>query len=244
MHTMAAKIINLDCLASLSDPRDIPAYTIPEAARYVRIPQTTARAWFLGTTTGRQQQKRWFEPVLALPLPDQKLLAFSNLAEMFVLRSLREMGVSLDHIRQAIDTVKAETGLQRPLIEESFRTNGVRLFIDRLGKTQDAVTKQQLLLPQLMESHLQRMSWEDSLAARLYPFPRGIESSTDDRPIVIDYRRSFGRPIVDAIGVPTSIIFDRWQRGDSIAALAQDYQCELRPIEDALCYESAAAQAA
>ncbi len=240
---MSKRRINLDVLSGLTDPRDTPAYTIPEAATYLRIPVTTVRAWFFGTTTGRLDNKRRFEPVLNLPVPSMRLLGFNNLAEMFVLRSLRELGVTLDHIRQAIECVKTETGSQRPLVEESFRTNGVRLFIDRLGKTQDAVTKQQLL-PQLMESHLQRMSWEDSLAARLYPFPRGIESNTDERPIVIDYRRSFGRPIVDRIGVPTSIIFQRWQRGESIASLAYDYQCELRPIEDALCYESAAAQAA
>lgn len=67
-------------LLDISDPKEMPAYTVPEAAWALRIPTSTVRCWFFGN---RDQ----FEPLLRPALPDPALLSFNNLVEIFVLRS-------------------------------------------------------------------------------------------------------------------------------------------------------------
>lgn len=233
---MAPKLkFEIDEVVGFNDPREVPAYTIPESAQYLGIPKSTVRAWVLGTTYG--QAKKSFDRVISLPVDGLAQLSYFNLAEAFVLRALRDQRIRLDYIRQALEHVKKEVGWERPLIQEQFRTDGVSLFIERLGGLLDAVTMQQLL-PDVFESHLKRIDWENDLAAILYPFTRSVDGRSQTRSVAIDPRRSFGRPIVDRIGVATAMIHGRWRAGDTIATLAEDYACGAEEIEEALCYES------
>src|SRR5215212_8982236 len=92
----------------VDDPRNVPAYTIPEAAHYLCMPRATLRAWVCG--------QKGFERVIDLPLPEEHLLSFYNLAEAHVLRAFRtKHAVPLPAIRRAIDYVKKKLGWSRPL---------------------------------------------------------------------------------------------------------------------------------
>ena len=77
------------------------AYTFADAARYVRAPVATVRAWFLGTRTG------WgtFQPVLQLDDYRHRMLSFRNLVELHVLSSIRKRHrVTLYRARIAIES--------------------------------------------------------------------------------------------------------------------------------------------
>ena len=58
------------------DPRELPAYSIPEAAHYLRLPVATLRTWVRGryypTLHGRQRS----EPVIHLADTERALLSF------------------------------------------------------------------------------------------------------------------------------------------------------------------------
>jgi uncharacterized protein (DUF433 family) len=54
---------------------------------------------------------------------------------------------------------------------------------------------------------------------------------------VIDPRLSFGRPVLTKAAVPTEIIFDRFQAGDSLEDMAKDYGVGEKEIEEALRFE-------
>ena len=54
------------------------------------------------------------------------------------------------------------------------------------------------------------------------------------RVIAIDPCLSFGRPVVARIGVPTNIIADRFDSGESIDDLADDYGAEPVEIQEAI----------
>lgn len=222
-------------MSRFGDPREMPAYTLNEASRYLHIPRDTIRSWVLGTTwTDTAGHKRPFRRVIELPGKGLTLLSFFNLAEVYVLRSLRERyRVQLDLIRKSLDFVRRESGWSRPLIQEDFRTDGVRLFVERLGLLMDAST-QQLLIPHVLEERLNRIDWQDELAARLYPFTRPEPSKNAPKSVVIDPARSFGRPILDGIGVPTTIIADRYKAGDSIKTLVKEYGGPQEDIEEAI----------
>lgn len=222
---MAKKTLSIADVWDYADPRDVPAYSVSEVAHYLCIPQSTVRSWVSGT--------RRFKRVIDLPRPEVALLSFFNLVEAHALRVLRvKHGIELPRIRAALDFVKEKLGWDRPLIHEGFKTEGVRLFVDHLGQTLDVTAQGQLVIQDVM-THLERIEWENNLAAQLYPFTR-LNSENAPKIVFIDPRFSFGRPILRDARVTTAIIADRYKAGDSMDDLALDYGCTRLEIEEAV----------
>jgi uncharacterized protein (DUF433 family) len=222
------------------DSRNEPAYSITEAARYLRLSPATLRSWFLGrpypTTKGLSQ----FAPVLKLAKRDPATLSFSNLIEAHVLRSLRtEHGVPLVEVRQALAYAQRELQIDQLLLREELRTAGGKLFLDRYGKLVNLSASGQLAMRKMFEAHLMRVEWgELRSAVRLYPFV--VSESADAKPIVIDPQISFGRPVVSKAFVSTRSILDRIDAGEKVEDVARDYDLTKEAVEEAVVFERAA----
>ena len=52
------------------DPRDIPSYSIVDAARYLRIPAGTISSWTIGRIYFVADRKMFFQPLI--PIKEQK----------------------------------------------------------------------------------------------------------------------------------------------------------------------------
>ena len=74
--------------AATNDPRDRPAYPLVEAARYLKLPPATLRAWTLGRRYPTTRGKGDFQPLIRPASGRPPLLSFSNLIEAHVLRAL------------------------------------------------------------------------------------------------------------------------------------------------------------
>jgi uncharacterized protein (DUF433 family) len=231
---MAKLTFKAERLAQIDDAREMPAYTTSEAAHYLCIPKATINAWVKGTTYTVRGDSKQFHRVIELPDKTLSLLSFYNLAEAHVLRALRtEYEIPLPVIRKALGYIRKEFGWERPLIQEKFCTDGVTLFVERLGTLIDTAHPEQGLLPLLTE-YLDRIEWEDEFAARLYPFTRVVRGTASPRAIVIDPMRSFGRPLLDRLGVTTNVIAERYKAGDSITKLVEEYGGAEADIEEAI----------
>ena len=218
----------------ISDVREAPAYTFDEAAHYLCIPKATIKAWVKGTTYSTRSSTRVFRHVIELPTTSLSLLSFYNLAEAHVLRALRtEYEIPLPVIRKGLDYVRRKCGLERPLIQQRFRTDGANLFVERVGELVDVARPEQTLLP-ILTDYLDRIEWEQQFAARLYPFTRAIRTVDAPRAIVIDPARSFGRPVLARLGVTTNVIAERYKAGDTIVKLVEDYGGSQTDIEEAI----------
>ncbi|HEX9810575.1 MAG TPA: hypothetical protein VGA88_00595, partial [Burkholderiales bacterium] len=102
----------------------MPAYSIVEAAGYLRIPKSTLRAWLLG------QQS--FRPVIDIADRKGRQLSFINLVEAFVLAAIRrQYSIPLPKVRKALDYLRRTFKTSRPLSDEQFATDGVNLFVER-----------------------------------------------------------------------------------------------------------------
>lgn len=217
------------------DPRDIPTYTIPDAAHYLRIPAGTVRSWTVGRSYPVAEGKRFFEPLITVSRHTPRLLSFTNLIEIHVLRAIRKHHkIQLDKVRTALDFLEAQLNVTHPLAHEEFRTDGISLFIERYGTLINASTQGQTQLKAVLTQHLERIEPDDSgLAIKLYPFTRSDEAH-NPRIVVIDPRIAFGRLVIDGTGIPTSIIAERYKAGDSLQDLAEDYDCDPSQIEEAI----------
>jgi uncharacterized protein (DUF433 family) len=75
-------------------------------------------------------------------------------------------------------------------------------------------------------------------AVRLYPFV--LAESAGEKPIIIDPKISFGRPVVEKAFVATRTILERIDAGERVEELARDYEVTVAAIEEAVVFERAA----
>ncbi len=217
------------------DPRDIPIYSFPEAAHYLRLPYSTLRSWVVGRDYPVRAGTARFEPVIRLSDPTAPALSFTNLVEAHVLRGARrDHGIAIRKVRAAVAYVRQRMGVDRPLAHVQFETDGVDLFVEKMGRLVNASDSQQQTLLEEMRGHLRRIERDaEGGLARLFLFTRG-RGLDQPRVVVADPRVQFGRPVLAGTGVPTTILLGRYLAGESMDELAADYQCDRLMIEEAI----------
>jgi len=225
-------------LYSKKSPNDIPAYTIPNAAQYLRIPISTIRSWVLGRSYSVKAGKNFFKPVIELAGKDgnTNLLSFTNLIELHVLDSIRRKhGLALDKIRQALEYVVKINDKEHPLAFMFFETDGLDLFVTEFGKLISASRSGQIEIREMIQIYLQRIDRDESgFAAKLYPFTRNTRSKNEPKLVVIDPRISFGRPVLTGTGIPIDSITERFYAGENLQSIAHDFKCSEEVIEEAI----------
>jgi uncharacterized protein (DUF433 family) len=223
------------------DGRDAPAYTVAEAAHYLRLPAATLRSWALGRHYPTVEGGARFLPLIRPASPNPPLLSFWNLIEAHVLRSLRtEHGVSVPALRSALGYAERELGIERLLLRPELRTNAGSVFLEKYGALIELSASGQLAMRCLLQEHLKRIAWDSSkFPVQLYPFlPAG--EAEKGRPIVIDARLAFGRPVLASKSISTRAIADRIDAGEPVADVAEEYGLSASDIEQAAVYERAA----
>jgi uncharacterized protein (DUF433 family) len=228
-------------VAAKTDTRDAPAYPIVEAARYLRLPPATLRAWTLGRAYPTSAGSGRFQPLIRPAGRSPVSLSFWNLIEAHVLRALRtDHGVSVKAVRKALQFAESTLGIDRLLLSPELRSRAGEVFLDRYGQLINLSASGQLAIRQVLEAHLRRVEWDARNApVRLHPFLIG-DVPDQSRPIVIDPLVSFGRPMLAASGVSTAAIASRIDAGESRDEVAADYGVSTSEVDAAVVYERAA----
>jgi uncharacterized protein (DUF433 family) len=223
------------------DVRSHAAYTLAEAARYLKLAPATLRSWVAGRRYPTADGIGRFQPLIHPPRREPPTLSFWNLIEAHVLRAMRtEHGVSMDALRKALDYAQKKLSIDRLLLSKDLCTDGGRVLLDRYGELIDLSASGQIAMRRVFHEHLKRVEWDESrFPIRLYPFPSSDDAGVN-RPIAIDPQIAFGRPILARKGVSTGIIADRIDAGERVEELAADYDLTVPEIEEAVLYERAA----
>jgi uncharacterized protein (DUF433 family) len=227
------------------DPRLLPAYSVAEAAHYLRMPKQTLRSWVAGRFYPVAGQTKRSRPLIQLDDPKRQYLSFINLVEAHVLAAIRRRhGVTLPKVRPALDYVRRQFQIDRPLIDQTFQTDGLDLFVERYGDLINASREGQQAMKEIISLYLRRIERDASgFPIKLYPFTRDTESTAapkaDPRLVVMNPAISFGRPVIAGTGIPVSSIYERYKAGDSVAELAQDFRLDTSAIEEAIRCEAA-----
>jgi uncharacterized protein (DUF433 family) len=229
------------------DIRELPTYSITEAARHLQIPLPTLRSWVKGRfyPVGTGGEQRFFAPAIILPDATRPQLSFINLIEAHVLDGMRRQhSVPFYNVRRALEYLKEQYPSPHPLADYWFQTDGFDLFIEDIGKVINVSSAGQLEMQDIIRAFLKRIDRDvKGMPARLYPF---VKTRTPQQPplVVIDPLVSFGRPVLVGSGIPTAIIAERFYAGDSTDVLAVDYDRERSEIEEAVQYEAPTRKAA
>ncbi len=219
------------------DVYNIPTYSVTDASRYLNIPLPTLSTWLNGRKYPTKSGEKEFKPLIQRPDSKTPQLSFTNLIEAHILRVFRTIHhVSLDKVRIALDYISNEFNTNHPLITRQFSTDGVDLFIEQVEHLINVSRSGQLAMKKVLTDLLTRIEWDNhNFATRLYPF---INSINDEKSLTIDPHISFGKPTITGTGVPTKIIRELYDAGDSIEDIADDYDCTVVQIEKAILFES------
>lgn len=227
--------------AANKDHRNQPAYPLSEAARYLRLPAATLRAWTVGRPYPTAHGEHHFRPLIKPAGKEPPVLSFWNLIEAHVLRALRtEHGIPIKELRKAVAYAENKLRIERLLLSPELRADAGRLFLVRYGELIDLPASGQLAMKQVFEAHLKRVEWDAArFPIRLHPFV-ARDSEIEGMPIAIDANISFGRPVVIRAGISTAAIVSRIDAGETLDDLAADYGLTVEEIEHAVLYERAA----
>ena len=206
---------------AVSDLIGVGLYTIPDAAHLAEVTPRQVRGWVHGYREGGGESHR--TAVVGHQVPDvegKTALSFRELIEVRFIRHFLRAGVSWRSIRHAA------TEARRELVEESghrlrFSTDGVTVFADTLAAGGDRIARDLVA-----NQYVMALVLADSIKSEFDIDGENLIRAWHPRPetprVLLDPRRSFGRPIVEP-GVPTRTLADalRAERGDAgrVAAL-------------------------
>ncbi|MEO5799168.1 MAG: DUF433 domain-containing protein [Gemmatimonadales bacterium] len=224
------------------DPRQVPAYGLAEAARYLRLPSATLRSWVVGRAYAITGGSRRFQPLIRPADPKGPNLSFLNLIEAHVLRALRQQHrISIRDVRTAIGYAQDQLGIENLLLDRSLLTDGKDLFLERYGELLSLSRTGQIFLRRVLEDHLARIDWDtERYPVRLYPFTGEDHGLAVPRPIAMDPQIAFGRPVIASAGVTTQAVAARVDAGEELAGIAEDYGITVAEVEEAILVERAA----
>lgn len=214
----------------------VPLYTVAEAARFLGVPPSTFATWARGYV--RRPAGR--ADVVGKPMlttvgarSGEAAIPFIGLAEAMVIAAFRRAGVSMQHVRRAVDVLEHEIGFRHALASRNLFTDGARVLFDYVERKDDealtvVVTQQRVFVPVVAE-YLQRIEYgPDSWAIRL------ASPATRERIIVVDSERSFGQPMFVRGAARVEDVVDRWKAGEPLAEVAADFGVPDADVEDYL----------
>jgi uncharacterized protein (DUF433 family) len=217
----------------------IGLYSFQEASMFTGIPARDLRRWLAGYSyTSKASGDRVFVP----PLWTNELsgqadgIGFRDLVEVRFVQAFRQHGLSLKAIRLAFVRARALFGTPYPFTTRRFRTDGRSIFADVMKETGQTklldLVERRAAFRKIVEPSLYRgIELDENETARLW-YPAAPNKS-----VVMDPRRSFGKPIVTQCSIKTSILYDAYLADGDKGFVARCYHVPVTSVEAAIAFE-------
>ena len=247
----------LQRLVSKDIPVGIGYYTVPEAARLIRVPSLSIRRWLSGYTYAtRDGERRTVPPLWTPQIPafeKQIELGFRDLIELRFVAAFLDAGLGIQTIRRCLDHARAHVDDERPFSTRRFRTDGKTIFFEFAERAISAesdtsdlpredrqtlidLKNRQFAFRDVIAQTFKDLDLDDDVVARWRPF-RGKDT------IVIDPQRAFGQPIATSSGVPTARLASALKAEGYAQRVALLYDVPVRVVRDAEKFENELAAA-
>lgn len=215
------------------DPRDLPAYEVREASRYLGVPYHTLYRW-IRETPFIAKDKECRGALIRRPHGSKKM-SFMNLVEGHIIKAIHQHhSVPVPEILRAIDYAERELGIDRLLVNKKLKVGVRQLFIEKYGELVSLGRGGQLAMQKILERYLERIEYNENFPVRFFP----IVQESDHKYVSISPTFSFGKPVV--AGIRTRVIAERFELGEDKNSIAEDYGIPEEQVEEAIIYEAAA----
>lgn len=209
---------------SMVDRYTTPLLTAQETARHLQIPPSTLNRWLATPNEA---------PLVHAVVPAHRAwprVPFVGIVEAYVLRSLRDIGLSMPAVEEAAEAVRRSFKDPYALASQKIATDGVDIFLRLADKTLARARDGQTPIHEVINDYLTFITWdEDGMAKSLRL--RGYEG---DASVVIDPRFAWGAPVIEQTRTPVSEVVSLWRAGDSIEDIAYEFELEPAAVEHVL----------
>lgn len=207
----------------------VPNYRIREAARYAHLSSQTVAKWHSKPGANRKSILSQKEKGAAL--------SYLQLIEVAVVASFRKAGVSLKKIESAREYLAKQLEAEFPFAAYRFKTDGKELWMD-YAQFEASAGDTTLLAA----SRGGQLAWTD-IIGRLQEFDYENDDGLAicwhvagrDENVIIDPRIQFGAPSVE--GVATWVFKGRWEAGEDLDDIADDFGVSNYDVLTALRFE-------
>lgn len=219
--------------AAISLDREM--FSEAEAARLLRVPQSTLHYWL----EGRTARGRTYKPVVRVdPKGGHPPVTWAEFVEAGLLREYRRTHqVPMPELRAFIDLLRARYRVPYPLAHHKPFIADRQLVVeaqDAAGLDADfclvAAVRGQLILTAPSESFLRRVTWDGDVASGWRP--SGADEASPVR-MIPDFR--FGRPAIK--GVSTEVLWEQSEAGEEVDDIAETFHLSPGDVRWALAYE-------
>jgi uncharacterized protein (DUF433 family) len=232
--------------------REVPLYSVTDAARFTGARPVDVRRWVEGYTYPSGEMGPVSQRATRLK-SGNLYLTFHHLIEVWAINHMRRpadgaTGLSLQQIRQAAASAREHFGTDFPLADERLQWDGAGIFCGALGE--QAVNEGlvelsrksgQLTWSKFVEDGLKRIQYQDRLAVRLWPLGQS-------RFVVLDPTMNDGWPTVTRgeklSGIPAEVVADMVSAGDTVEGVAAAYRLTTAAVHDAVMFVGSWAKAA
>lgn len=198
---------------------ELPNYEVREAGRFAGVHANTVWRWHKNTTLGCRDAG--------------SKLSYLQLIELAMVAAWKSAGMKLADIRTARAFYAGAFNTRHPFATLRLKTDGVDLAMDAGADLLIGNKGGQLAWKSFIGQKFKEFEYDDEgLATRWHV--AGFDS-----PVTIDPRIQFGAPAVK--GVPTWAILGRWQAGEPIDEIADDFSLTDALVRQALSFEGASA---
>ena len=205
-------------------------YTLPDAALILRLPLTRLRHWVGGYFDAGDVEDEGF--LASWGSGRARGFNFLVLIEAYSVYNLRRLGVSLQRIRVAREILGKHLDTAHPFAARGILASGGRVLFD-LGDGEPGAVLQfspgkQTELRDIIEPFCTRLDFDHStkLAERFWPCGREAH-------IVVDPRRSFGRPTINGTSITAEVLSDLVDAGEAPTDVAAQYDVPVPAVEEA-----------
>jgi len=209
-------------------------YTIPEAARYAKMPVATIRSWFFPHDKRKPMRRGSIDDA------ELKVISFLDFVEALAVRSLRvDYNVSLAAIRNAIEFAHKEYRIDHIFARRDHRTRldlkKKQLHIVMAGEKNpislSAKDAGQLSFHECVEGYMQDLNFNPEGIADLYTAFR-----FDGQEVVMKPTFNFGGPVMAENGYPPAVLWRSVVTEGSFERAADLYDASIESVRAAYRY--------
>lgn len=212
---------------------DRDMYSEAEAARLLRVPQSTLHYWLEGGTV---RGKR-YRPVIRPQRRGERVVTWGEFIEAGLLAQYRRATVPMQELRTVIERLREELGTPYPLAHtRPFVGEGRRLLLAAQHEADldadfslVAVANDQLVLMPASDAFYRRVVWVDDKAGGWRPH------DDENSPVLVDPDIRAGQPAVG--GIRTETIWEHLQAGEAPEEVAEAFGLTPADVEWARVYE-------
>ncbi|MBI4602755.1 MAG: DUF433 domain-containing protein [Planctomycetes bacterium] len=207
-------------------------YSIPEASRLTGVTRGRIGRWLGGYGFASKSGRRYSPPVWKGEIPPVQgsaALGFLDLQEVRYIDAFRKLGVPWRTLRDVEDAARERLEVTHPFCTIQFKTDGREIFLEVQGKIYSFLSSQRYF-ERIIAPFLRGVDFQGQFPRRWWPMGHG-------HAVVLDPTRSFGKPIVEKEGIPTSILAKAVQVEGSIDRVAMWYEIDRAAVRDAVEFE-------